>query len=139
MRVEAELVQRTTPGDGKGGALRAWKALFGPDLRDRTAIGILVMFFQRTFSLSSILPFLLDGTNTVLTERAEWSGINALLYYGPTLVRSIGLRGNTVTLVASGGIGVVQFVAVVPAILFIDRLGECLSSVYKRSVLTQYV
>ena len=54
----------------------------------------------------------------------EWSGINALLYYGPTLVHSIGLRGDTVTLLVSGGISVVQFLAVLPAILFIDRLGK---------------
>ena len=54
----------------------------------------------------------------------EWSGINALLYYGPTLVHSIGLRGDTVTLLVSGGISVVQFLAVLPAIIFIDRLGK---------------
>ncbi|KAG6842121.1 hypothetical protein H0H93_004119, partial [Arthromyces matolae] len=61
----------------------------------------------------------------LLNEAAlEWSGINALLYYGPTIVPSIGLRGDTVTLVVSGGIGIVQFLAVIPAILFIDRLGR---------------
>jgi len=54
----------------------------------------------------------------------EWSGINALLYYGPTLVRSVGLQGDTVTLLVSGGIGVVQFVAVFPAIVNIDRWGR---------------
>ena len=54
----------------------------------------------------------------------EWSGINALLYYGPTIVRSIGLRGDTVTLLVSGGISVVQFLAVLPSIVFIDRLGK---------------
>ena len=53
----------------------------------------------------------------------EWSGINALLYYGPTLVKSIGLRGDTVTLIVSGGIGIVQFIAVIPAIIYIDRWG----------------
>lgn len=56
----------------------------------------------------------------------EWSGINALLYYGPTLVHSIGLRGDRVTLLVSGGIGVVQFLAVLPSIVFIDRLGKLL-------------
>ncbi|KAF8953625.1 general substrate transporter, partial [Flammula alnicola] len=55
---------------------------------------------------------------------AEWSGINALLYYGPTLVHSIGLRGDTVTLLVSGGIGIVQLIAVMPAIVFIDRVGR---------------
>ncbi|KAF5375573.1 hypothetical protein D9615_009217 [Tricholomella constricta] len=54
----------------------------------------------------------------------EWSGINALLYYGPTIVKSVGLRGDTVTLLVSGGIGIVQFLAVIPAILYIDRLGR---------------
>jgi hypothetical protein len=40
-------------------------------------------------------------------------------------VRSIGLSGDTVSLAVSGGIGIVQFFAVVPAILSIDQLGEC--------------
>jgi len=53
----------------------------------------------------------------------EWSGINALLYYGPTLVESIGVRGNTITLLVSGGIGIVQFLAVIPAIIFLDQWG----------------
>ena len=56
----------------------------------------------------------------------EWSGINALLYYGPTIVQSIGLQGDTVTLLVSGGISVVQFLAVLPAIVLIDRLGKFL-------------
>ena len=56
--------------------------------------------------------------------RAEWSGINALLYYGPTLMRSLGLQGDSVTLMSAGGVGIVQFLAVLPAIAFIDRLGR---------------
>lgn len=54
----------------------------------------------------------------------EWSGINALLYYGPTLIQDIGLKGDTVSLVVSGGIGIVQFIAVLPAIAYIDRVGR---------------
>jgi hypothetical protein len=65
------------------------------------------------------------SARTALTPGAEWSGINALLYYGPTLVQSIGLRADTVGLLVSGGIGVVMALAVVPAILCIDRLGAC--------------
>lgn len=53
----------------------------------------------------------------------EWCGINALLYYGPTLVRSIGLSGDTSSLLVSGGIGIVQFLAVLPAIFYIDSFG----------------
>jgi len=54
----------------------------------------------------------------------EWSGINALLYYGPTLVRSIGMRGDTVPLLVAGGIGIVQLLAVLPAIIWIDKVGR---------------
>ena len=54
----------------------------------------------------------------------EWSGINALLYYGPTIIRNVGLEGDTVTLIVSGGIGIVQFLAVIPAIIYIDQLGK---------------
>jgi len=47
-----------------------------------------------------------------------------LLYYGPTLVQEIGLKGDTVSLVVSGGIGIVQFIAVLPAIAYIDSVGR---------------
>lgn len=36
----------------------------------------------------------------------------------------LGLQDDSVTLMVSGGIGVVQFVAVLPVIIFIDRLGK---------------
>ncbi|KAF7293432.1 FAD-binding-3 domain-containing protein [Mycena indigotica] len=58
------------------------------------------------------------------TAVGEWSGINALLYYGPTLVKSIGLKGATTSLIVSGGIGIVQFIAVGPAVIYIDRVGR---------------
>ena len=62
----------------------------------------------------------------------EWSGINALLYYGPTLVAAIGIGASNATggegegagLIVSGGIGIVQLLAVGPAIVWIDSLGE---------------
>ncbi|KZT69637.1 general substrate transporter [Daedalea quercina L-15889] len=106
MQVEAQLVAQTIGPDDdvKAGTLyaeaRTWARLFGRKYRRRTFIGIMVMFFQ------------------------QWSGINALLYYGPTLMRELGLQGEGVTLMVSGGIGIVQFFAVLPAIVFIDRLGR---------------
>ena len=60
----------------------------------------------------------------MLIWSAEWSGINALLYYGPTLMAELGLQGDSVTRMVAGGIGLVQFVAVLPVIIFIDRLGQ---------------
>ncbi|OAX37789.1 general substrate transporter [Rhizopogon vinicolor AM-OR11-026] len=99
MQINIALVHREA--DSKEGFSReAWTRLFGPKYIRRTLIGVMIMFFQ------------------------QWSGINALLYYGPTLVESIGMRGDTVTLLVSGGIGIVQFLAVIPAIIFLDQWGR---------------
>lgn len=38
-------------------------------------------------------------------------------------MRRIGLQGDILELLGSGGIGIVQFLAVIPAILYIDRVG----------------
>ncbi|RDX49352.1 general substrate transporter [Lentinus brumalis] len=108
MQAEAALIEQTTGNDdmhtAKPGTLqaelRAWGRLFEPQLLRRTLIGVVMMLFQ------------------------QWSGINALLYYGPTLMRSLGLQGDSATLMSAGGIGIVQFLAVLPAIAFIDRLGR---------------
>ena len=54
---------------------------------------------------------------------SEWSGINALLYYGPTLVQSVGLAGEEVTLLIAGGIGIAQAISVIPVIVYLDQWG----------------
>ncbi|KAH9889404.1 general substrate transporter [Cubamyces lactineus] len=109
MQVEAALIEQTATADSstqstKRGTFQAewhaWQRLLTPQLRKRTLIGVMMMFFQ------------------------QWSGINALLYYGPTLMRSLGLQGDAATLMSAGGVGIVQFLAVLPAIAFIDRLGR---------------
>ncbi|KAJ7454529.1 general substrate transporter [Mycena galericulata] len=100
MRVEAALIAQSNGAKNAGGELAAWGRLLTKKYRARTMVGVLMMVFQ------------------------QWSGINALLYYGPTLVRSIGLQDDTVGLVVSGGIGIVQFLAVAPAVIWIDRLGR---------------
>ncbi|KAG1737835.1 general substrate transporter [Suillus paluster] len=99
MRINVALIQHGM--NSKNGLSReSWTTLFGREYVRRTLIGVMIMFFQ------------------------QWSGINALLYYGPTLVESIGMRGDTVTLLVSGGIGIVQFLAVIPAIILLDRWGR---------------
>jgi Sugar (and other) transporter len=69
------------------------------------------------------VPGNLSGQTTKCHPLTEWSGINALIYYGPLLMRSLGFNGNTVNLLVAGGVNIVQFLAVLPAILYIDRLG----------------
>jgi hypothetical protein len=38
-------------------------------------------------------------------------------------MRSLGLNGGTVNLLVAGGVNIVQFLAVFPAILYVDRWG----------------
>ncbi|KXN87074.1 putative glucose transporter rco-3 [Leucoagaricus sp. SymC.cos] len=104
MKVEATLIHQMDGGraskTGWVGEMKTWERLFSPRYRQRTMIGVMVMVFQ------------------------QWSGINALLYYGPTLAKSIGLSGDTIPLLVSGGIGIMQLLAVFPAILYIDEFGR---------------
>ncbi len=137
MRVEATLLQRTSPNGedlkphGFLDELRSWGALFTKKYRARTAVGVLMMVFQRRFEY---LVCEIAEVNIIL----EWSGINALLYYGPILVKSVGLSGEKVTLLVSGGIGVVQFFAVIPAISQIDRIGAYLQCAHSPWLLMQF-
>ena len=130
MRAESVVVQRTLAREleleepmrmetGFRTEWKAWKKLFSKRYRDRTWIGVLIMVFQRAFA-----PFLAFISRLTFSILPEWSGINALLYYGPTLIQSIGFRGDTSTLLVSGGIGIVQLVAVLPTIIWIDRVGR---------------
>lgn len=52
-------------------------------------------------------------------------------------MRRIGLEGESAELWGSGVIGIVQFLAVLPAILYIDRLGEFFASKEKSCELTR--
>lgn len=56
MKVETALINQTLGIDvdksGFGSELRAWGRLFTKEFRDRTLIGVLIMFFQRRFKNS---------------------------------------------------------------------------------------
>ena len=51
-------------------------------------------------------------------------GINAILYYAPQIFSSLGLGGNTISLLATGVVGIVMWVATFPAVLYVDKLGR---------------
>ncbi|ORX34317.1 hexose transport-related protein [Kockovaella imperatae] len=66
----------------------------------RTAITCLMMFFQ------------------------QMSGIDAIVYYAPTIFQSLGLGGTTVSLLASGVVGISMFLATFPSLFIMDKLGR---------------
>ncbi|KAF5657028.1 quinate permease [Fusarium heterosporum] len=61
---------------------------------------------------------------TVTMFFQQWTGINAILYYAPSIFEQLGLSSNTTSLLATGVVGIVMFIATVPAVLWIDRLGR---------------
>lgn len=54
----------------------------------------------------------------------QFTGINAIIYYAPTIFTDIGLTGNSVNLLATGVVGVINFLSTIPAILYMDRWGR---------------
>ncbi|KAJ6576513.1 general substrate transporter [Mycena vulgaris] len=80
----------------KLGFFAYWSLLRERSLLYRVAVGTLTMFFQ------------------------QWTGINAVLYYAPTIFQSLGLTGNAVSLLATG----TMFLATIPAVIWVDQLGR---------------
>ncbi|KAF8525397.1 hypothetical protein JB92DRAFT_2876746 [Gautieria morchelliformis] len=54
----------------------------------------------------------------------QWTGVNAILYYAPTIFQQLGMTGNTTSLLATGVVGIAMFLATIPAVIWIDRLGR---------------
>lgn len=54
----------------------------------------------------------------------QFMGCNAMIYYAPTMFASLGLSGNTTTLLATGVYGIVNCLSTIPALLFIDKVGR---------------
>ncbi|KAJ6494861.1 general substrate transporter [Mycena vitilis] len=90
----------TFKSDFKLGFYAYWSLLRERSLLYRVAVGTLTMFFQ------------------------QWTGINAVLYYAPSIFVSLGLTGNTVSLLATGVVGIAMFLATIPAVVWIDQLGR---------------
>ncbi|KAL9070653.1 MAG: hypothetical protein Q9161_004707 [Pseudevernia consocians] len=61
---------------------------------------------------------------TVTMFFQQWTGINAILYYAPTIFQNLGLSGNTISLLATGVVGIVMLLATIPTLFYIDKLGR---------------
>jgi len=74
--------------------------LTNKSLFKRTTVAVLTMVFQ------------------------QWNGVNAVLYYAPFIFNGFGLNGSTTSLLATGVVGIVMFLATIPAVLYVDRFGR---------------
>ncbi|OGE56523.1 hypothetical protein PENARI_c003G09143 [Penicillium arizonense] len=68
--------------------------------------------FKRTATACMIMVF------------QQWNGINAINYYAPYIFKDMGLGGNTVSLLATGVVGIVEFLFTIPAVLWVDQIGR---------------
>jgi MFS transporter, SP family, galactose:H+ symporter len=69
-----------------------------------------------------VRPALVIGT--VLFFLQQLSGINAVIYYAPTIFQHAGLDGHTTQVMATVGVGIVNFAVTILAMGLIDRLGR---------------
>ncbi|KAJ5301524.1 hypothetical protein PENANT_c002G05104 [Penicillium antarcticum] len=68
--------------------------------------------FKRTATACMIMVF------------QQWNGINAINYYAPYIFKDMGLGGNTISLLATGVVGIVEFLFTIPAVLWVDQIGR---------------
>lgn len=83
--------------------VKDWKELFRGSIRRRLMIGISIQVFQ------------------------QLTGINSIMYYAPAMFEQAGLTGTSAQLLATGIQGIINFLATIPAVLFIDRWGRRLT------------
>ncbi|RAL63199.1 hypothetical protein DID88_004278 [Monilinia fructigena] len=79
--------------------LALWRDCFSPESIKRTHIGVVIMFFQ------------------------QFVGINALIYYSPTLFARLGL-GSESQLIMSGTLDICQLFGVTSSLFTMDRFGR---------------
>ncbi|KAF5873671.1 putative quinate permease protein [Botrytis fragariae] len=96
-----------------------------PGLQELTWMNTAKLQFVAIGSLFKTKPMfkrVIVATVTMFFQ--QWTGINAILYYAPTIFASLGLSSNTISLLATGVVGIVMFIATIPSVLYIDKLGR---------------
>ena len=96
-----------------------------PHLSEMTAWNTIKLQFVYIGSLFKTMPMfrrVIVATVTMFFQ--QWTGINAVLYYAPQIFSGLGTNSNTTSLLATGVVGIVMFLATLPAVLYIDKLGR---------------
>ncbi|KAF2452584.1 hexose carrier protein [Lineolata rhizophorae] len=100
VKFQEEMREKRHPGvSGFKLEIFSWLDLFRGKMWRRTAVGVGVAFFQ------------------------QFSGINAFIYYAPTLFESLG-QSTEMALIMSGVFNIIQLVAVAICFTIIDKVGR---------------
>ncbi|RSH89617.1 hypothetical protein EHS25_002168 [Saitozyma podzolica] len=89
---------------------------------DTVNFRVSLLEYKRLFTTKPLLHRLMLGASAQALQ--QWTGINAIIYYAPTIFAQIGLTGGTIGLLATGVVGIVNFVMTIPAVLFVDNFGR---------------
>ena len=96
-----------------------------PHLGKPSAWNTLKLQFVAILSLFKTKPMFRRVIVATLTMTfQQWTGINAVLYYAPSIFKNLGLSSNSVSLLATGVVGIVMLIATLPAVLYIDKVGR---------------
>ncbi|KAK0649004.1 putative hexose transport-related protein [Cercophora newfieldiana] len=96
-----------------------------PHLREQTPWNIFKLQFvaiKKLFQTRAMFKRVIIATVTMFFQ--QWTGINAVLYYAPSIFQQLGLDNTTTSLLATGVVGIVMFIATIPSVLWIDRVGR---------------
>jgi sugar porter (SP) family MFS transporter len=96
-----------------------------PHLSELTAMNTFKLQFVAIgalFKTKAMFKRVVVATVTMFFQ--QWTGINAVLYYAPAIFEQLGFTDNTISLLATGVVGIVMFIATIPAVLYIDRVGR---------------
>jgi len=96
-----------------------------PHLADGSAASTIKLQFVAIGSLFKSKPMLRRvALATVTMFFQQWTGINAILYYAPQIFKGLGLSSNSTSLLATGVVGIVMWLATFPAVAYVDKLGR---------------
>ncbi|KAL7620157.1 hypothetical protein AAE478_009150 [Parahypoxylon ruwenzoriense] len=96
-----------------------------PNLSEQTAWNTFKLQFvaiKSLFQTKAMFKRVVVASVTMFFQ--QWTGINAVLYYAPSIFKQLGMNDNTTSLLATGVVGIVMFIFTVPAVLYIDRVGR---------------
>ncbi|KAK5110286.1 hypothetical protein LTR62_006139 [Meristemomyces frigidus] len=96
-----------------------------PKLADGSAMSVIKLQFVAIASLFKSKPMLRRvALATITMFFQQWTGINAILYYAPQIFGKLGLSSTSTSLLATGVVGIVMWLATFPAVMYVDKLGR---------------
>lgn len=95
--VQSELIEIKTALSEESGD---WREFFSKRMRNALIIGVVLGMFQ------------------------QFTGINTVIYYAPSIYKLAGLKSDSVSILATAGVGLINVLMTTVSLFLIDRLGR---------------